>query len=169
MPHRSVCWLIWTYKKGKKWKTRRELEVVHLSSTSCVQTLYVQTRRDFCTHFKEWKWRRIEKRNRAQKSTFQRTAFKVGHCTVSMSYTQHLWRPQEGVRYAEPRAMFLFFSQLLNCWENAKKMNKISIKAFTRAKKLVWQSSRLAPLVCKFGWAIGVGGGGDGGLHTQHT
>lgn len=25
---------------------------------------------------------------------------------------------------------------------------------YTRAKKLVWQSSRLAPLVCWFGWAI---------------
>ena len=49
---------------------------------------------------------------------------------------------------------------------------------FTRAKKLVWQSSRLAPLVCKFGWAIWVYGGKSGrevyahshthALHTEH-
>jgi hypothetical protein len=33
---------------------------------------------------------------------------------------------------------------------------------YTRAKKLVWQSSKLAPLVCEFGWAICVYGGKSG-------
>lgn len=45
--------------------------------------------------------------------------------------------------------------------------------SITRAKKFVWQSSRLAPLVCKFGWAICIGGGleSEGGLlaHTHYT
>ena len=50
-------------------------------------------------------------------------------------------------------------------------------KMITRAKKFVWQSSKLAPLVCKFGWAICVYGGKSGrevythshALHTEHT
>lgn len=33
-------------------------------------------------------------------------------------------------------------------------LNLMKTKIVTRAKKLVWQSSRLAPLVCKFGWAM---------------
>lgn len=93
------------------------------------------------------------------------------HC-VNVS-GRHLWR---GPRMAPNKSwsLPLFNCYFLCCLPWCPRATQILVEIhqlinrenkqmkYTRAKKLVWQSSKLAPLVCEFGWAICVYGGKSG-------
>lgn len=98
---------------------------------------------------------------------------KVGHCTVSMSRDDTYeegreWRRTSLDRFLSSTVIFCVVSPdapratqiLVEIHQLINRENK-QMK-YTRAKKLVWQSSKLAPLVCEFGWAICVYGGKSG-------
>lgn len=95
---------------------------------------------------------------------------KVGHCTVSMSRDDTYeegreWRRTILDRFLSSNCYFLCCLPPEPPGDPVKirQLNRENKRMkYTRAKKLVWQSSKLAPLVCEFGWAICVYGGKSG-------